>query len=69
MDICSLALDYKSRTKRNLSEAEFYDKDLGELKAIVQALGENLPTRSTKSGLAKIISKLVAEKCPDGCLA
>ena len=70
MEICSLALDYKKRSqsKRDLSDAEFYDKELGDLKAIVRAFGENLPTRSTKSALSKIILRLVSEKCPDECL-
>ena len=70
MEVCSLALDYKTRTrtKRDLSDAKFYDIELGDLKSIVLAFGGKLPKRSTKSGLAKTILSLVSEKCPDECL-
>ena len=68
MEICFLAKDYKSRPKRSKSEAEIFNQDLKDLKEVCLAFGYQLPTRSTKSALAKIIMKIVEQKCPDECL-
>ena len=69
LELCFLAKDYKKRTKANISDADFYNQELKDLKQAAVKLGGTLPKRSTKSGLVKIIMKLVAEKCPDQCLS
>ena len=68
LELCFLAKEYKKRTKENISDADFYKQELKDLKKAAVELGGTLPKRSTKSGLIKIIMKLVAEKCPDQCL-
>ena len=68
VSLSSLAKDYKKRPKRSKSEAEIFNQDLKDLKEVCLAFECELPTRSTKSALAKIIMKIVEQKCPDECL-
>ena len=68
-EICTLVQDYKKRSKKDVMDAEIYQIDLSDLKRIVKAFpGGNLPARSTKPGLTKVITKLVQQHCPDECL-